>query len=1021
MKPLKLTLSAFGPYAGTEVIDFRDLKDRTFFLIHGRTGGGKTSLLDAMCFALYGDTSGDERAGKDMRSHHAEPDQRTEVVFDFAIGKEVYRVARSPQQERPRKRGAGTVPEQPTATLWRRTGITKDEAEGSVLAAQPAKVTSEVQKLLGFKSDQFRQVVVLPQGQFRKLLMSESDERGKILESLFKTEIYSRIERALKEEAKDIKDRWNELNVRIQTLLNQANVSGVEELAEQKTKCSSQVKATESQVAACQARETAASKKLDQGNRVKHLLDDLAEAQREMDDLKKKESHWQERDKSLKRAQQAASLAPAEKSTLEQQKSLEDATRQHKTAQSAMANATTRKDEATKLLSREQAKDPEREKLKQEVQRLETLAPAGAELAKDRKDLVDSEKECSRLSDVKTQLQSEIESREAILKEEERVYGETQKAADMLAAASQIASNAEKSLNDRKSLETARDDLAKAIKLSELLRNRLSEAESALNAAQSNSDALEHSWFSGQAAVLARQLADGQPCPVCGSADHPAPATTDLALPTESEVENARSVLKGKQKAKEDAAAKHTQQEIAVANCNTRVTTLIETLGPLAQEAISTVQENWKKSSEAVKVAENACKRLDTQNPKILELKQSLERDKSMLTGIDEKLKAEDAKRLRLTGIVEERERSLPPDLRDPGELQKRLKTLRDTSNKLEQAFKDAENAFQNANNQFAVCEANLRNSTEFTSKAELKLVQAQEEFKEHLIKAGFADVNDYMSNKMEQQKIQALEKDIRTFEVSLRTSIERVERAKKDSAGMTMPDLDSLTAELADCKNSKEAALREAATQGRNLQLIDQLLRNLHDAGNTKAALDKKYETFGKISEVANGANPHKLTFQRFVLGALLDDVLLSASERLAIMSQGRYRLQRLGGVVDKRKAAGLELEVFDSYTGTTRGVATLSGGESFLASLSLALGLADVVQSYAGGIYLETMFIDEGFGSLDPESLDFAIRALRDLQKSGRLVGIISHVPELRERIDARLEVVASGQGSKVRFCLG
>ncbi|MBM3300319.1 MAG: SMC family ATPase, partial [Deltaproteobacteria bacterium] len=183
----------------------------------------------------------------------------------------------------------------------------------------------------------------------------------------------------------------------------------------------------------------------------------------------------------------------------------------------------------------------------------------------------------------------------------------------------------------------------------------------------------------------------------------------------------------------------------------------------------------------------------------------------------------------------------------------------------------------------------------------------------------------------------------------------------------------------------------------------------------------ETQYAVVGRISEVANGHNAQGITFQRFVLAALLDDVLIAATQRLQIMTHRRYSLQRRAERSDRRTAGGLDLEVLDSYTGIARPVSTLSGGESFLASLSLALGLSDVVQAYSGGIYLDTIFVDEGFGSLDPEALDLAFRALVDLQRGGRLVGIISHVPDLRERIDARLEVMPSRDGSRARFTFG
>ena len=204
MKPLRLSMRAFGPYAGEQNLDFSVLGSATCFLIHGPTGAGKTSILDAICFALYGEASGGERDPKRLRSDHAEPGMLTEVVFDFSLGAETYRVSRSPEQERPKARGTGTTTQQPKATLWRRTGATP-EGEGEVLATQASRVTAEIERLLGFKSDQFTRVVMLPQGKFRKLLEADSKGREDILETLFQTEVYSRIEEALKERARQAK------------------------------------------------------------------------------------------------------------------------------------------------------------------------------------------------------------------------------------------------------------------------------------------------------------------------------------------------------------------------------------------------------------------------------------------------------------------------------------------------------------------------------------------------------------------------------------------------------------------------------------------------------------------------------------------------------------------------------------------------------------------------------------------------------------------------------------------------
>jgi exonuclease SbcC len=240
---------------------------------------------------------------------------------------------------------------------------------------------------------------------------------------------------------------------------------------------------------------------------------------------------------------------------------------------------------------------------------------------------------------------------------------------------------------------------------------------------------------------------------------------------------------------------------------------------------------------------------------------------------------------------------------------------------------------------------------------------------------------------------------------------------AAKDLVAADLPALESVAASAEKAVEENVAHQRVLAAK---LAQLDATLARLRDLDAELATLDARHAVIGQIANVANGRNPYNMTFQRYVLGVFLDEVLYAASQRLRIMSRGRFLLRRVREAAGGRSAGGLDLEVEDTYTSTARPVSTLSGGESFLASLALALGLADVVQGYAGGIRLETIFVDEGFGTLDPEALDLAIRALRDLQQGGRLVGIISHVTELKEWIDARLEITRDRRGSSARFVI-
>ena len=270
----------------------------------------------------------------------------------------------------------------------------------------------------------------------------------------------------------------------------------------------------------------------------------------------------------------------------------------------------------------------------------------------------------------------------------------------------------------------------------------------------------------------------------------------------------------------------------------------------------------------------------------------------------------------------------------------------------------------------------------------------------------------------MPADRITALEAAIRDADHRRAAAHERAARAVRAIAGLVRPDLVALDARASAARAAVEATLARITQTRSALAALADTLGRLDTIARESGAIEAEYRVVGHLADIANGTNGRNLTFQRYVLAALLDDVLRAASLRLAAMSRGRYQLQRREDLADARRAGGLDLEVFDEYTGRSRPASTLSGGEGFMASLSLALGLSDVVQAYAGGVQLDTLFIDEGFGSLDPESLDMAMKALIDLQQRGRTVGVISHVEEMKQQIDVAIEVVQGVRGSRVRL---
>jgi exonuclease SbcC len=339
----------------------------------------------------------------------------------------------------------------------------------------------------------------------------------------------------------------------------------------------------------------------------------------------------------------------------------------------------------------------------------------------------------------------------------------------------------------------------------------------------------------------------------------------------------------------------------------------------------------------------------------------------------------------------------------------------------LEDAFAAARKCADDATLALTRAQSELASTADVAASAAAVYDQLRLEFSDKCRAAGFDSHAAFKEARLTDAQIEALDCEIRDYHVACQAASARLDRARAAADDLPTPDLPRLQAADSAAQQALEGKLAQIEQLTHQLSSCDVALARLNELRTTLDALDARYKVIGALADVANGDNDYRISFQRFVLGVFLDEVLHAATQRLATMSKGRFKLERVTEAGSGRAQRGLDLQVHDTHTSTARPVSTLSGGESFLASLSLALGLADVVQSYAGGIRLETIFVDEGFGTLDPESLELAIRALRDLQKGGRLVGIISHVTELREWIDARLEVTSGRTGSVARFVVG
>lgn len=939
MRPLKLKISAFGPYAGVTEIDFTEMGEGGLFLIAGDTGAGKTTIFDAIAFALYGEASGSFRAPEMLRSKYAKPEAPTEAALCFSCRGKEYRVRRNPEYLRPAKRGGGETLQRAEAELLL--------PDGSVVT-KAREVTNKIREILGLDREQFMQIAMIAQGDFLRLLLASTEERKRIFQRIFRTERFDMLQRRLKDAASEAGGRCRELErSRVQYLrLFAGHASEFWQEAEAGRASSEEI------------REMAEQEIREAGERCAALAAEISAAERERAKL---QTHCGKAEEAERQLQE---LLEAEKALRE--------------AQDTLVRLNLAYAEADRAAERSKA-------MQTELATLRALLPRYAQLEEKRREAAALG---ARRATAEKLLSEKREETEKLRGQLERCREEEETLRDAGVRAERLRHQAEELQRRRQDVV----ELAAAVRNYEKLylewqaaRKALTELHAEAEEANAAYMRMNRAFLSGQAGILAAELREGFPCPVCGATHHPAPAETEGEMPSEEDLraaekkrnmlfekerERARAVggLKGTQETEEKrlkAQAEKLFGDFAFRELKRRTAAEQESLGGQCSAVQTELKTEEKRERRRQQLAE--------QHPLLEEKKNRAEAETASCAEHESALRAEEQRRAAELS-------DLSAELSDPdgAHAEQRIRAL---TREIERLLREREES-----------ERSLREKKEEAARL-AGSVQALRNaaFAKKAVGAPSGATADVSAEDAETALKNAAETLLRLREKILETEGEIAAFRKEHTA------------------RSAEISMNKKALEG-----FTGAMRALSDE-------EERYRKCRNLSDTANGtlSGKEKIMLETYVQMRFFDRIIRRANVRLMQMSDGQYELRRSAAAENNRSQSGLDLDVTDHYNGSMRSVKTLSGGESFQASLALALGLADEIQSEAGGIRLDAMFIDEGFGSLDEDALELSVRALSELAGGQRLVGIISHVRELKERIEKKLIVTKERSGgSAVRM---
>lgn len=1055
MKPVRLVMSAFGSYAKRTEIDFTEVQ-HGLFLITGDTGAGKTTIFDAITYALYDRTSGGKRDGNMMRSQYAAEETDTFVEYQFSYRKEMYRIRRNPEYVRLGKRRYADGSPRYVKEAAKVELILPD---GSAFRGKKRETDQKIAEIMGMDADQFTQIAMIAQGDFLKLLHAESRERKRIFSRIFQTRLYYQVQEELKRRAGILYGRLEDNLRAARQEMERVEFTGdhmerwktlksygvipyeetIETLKDIVKEGAAREKERKKAAEALQDRLDELNGRKKEGEMRNQLFDAFEQIKSRQEELLKKQEEcgkWEERLSTARKAEkvwrqearlfQAAEAADKNRKHIEKLGgSLESLERRVQKLRDIKAE---RKEE---LAKQEKVCKAEMVRLEDALPQYDRIEQLRERYAKEQRRLDqkgrEQEERKRSMEGLRVQSEAAGKIREEYMQSPGRAESLSLKEGQQTTRAQEL-----------KQLEIQWDKLAREEREWEARKLKAGKAQEAYLAAFHAYEDRYRAFLAEQAGILAHTLEPGKPCPVCGSFEHPNICRLSDGAPTQQEVERAKKKRNQAEEKREDSAAALREQ---AAQCRAG-------REAFSREYVRVVQKTfpWERFSETAVFEEikNAIKEAAVRNGQLLEktraelqkaeqeaelfrqaneTKQRVEEELDRLERSCEQAKSEYEELLveekRLESEIRMKEEKLPVLSRDLAlerldEWRKRLQTAQTAYEQAEDEERKSTEDMRKIEGQKSSIEEVLRQQEEEAAVCRLDYAAAIKE-------QGFDDEAAYFAGKLAPEDMTELEERIKDFHTQAVEVSGRRESLREQLKGKERADLEQITEAVQEVtehlKKEQEEYIRLHTANQKNREVQDRLKGFLEKDGNLK----RQYEMVGNLSRTANGnlSKTVKMDFETYVQRQYFKQIIRAANKRLIRMTSGEFMLQcREVKNLGSQGQAGLDLDIYHMASDSVRDVKTLSGGESFMASLSMALGLADIVQNTAGAVHLDTMFVDEGFGSLDDTAREQAIRILADLADDKRLVGIISHVNELKEQIACKLLVSRSDEGSTAKW---